>query len=178
MIKRIDTFIGIDPGAGGGISVYGNQRVSAVKMPKDLDRLQTYLKYLLNTYPNPCAFVENVQAWQSDDDEGGKKYGINKMLRSLNEITASLTMIGIPYVPTYPVSWQSECGLRIKGLEETDTERKNRYKDYAQNCFPEIRLTLATSDAVCLVQFGMSRYKNDPDWVWERIQNNKPKDLF
>lgn len=61
MIKRIETFIGIDPGAGGGISVFANNKVTAVKMPRDLDDLQNYLKFILNTYPNPCAFVENVQ---------------------------------------------------------------------------------------------------------------------
>lgn len=177
-ITKIETFVGIDPGSGGGVAFYGNGRIHAVKMPKELSELQNYLRYIRDTFPNVVVFVENVQAWQSDDDAGGKKYGINKMLKSLNQITSTLTLIDMVFVPVYPVSWQSTCGLRIRGLKETQSEKKNRFKSYVENCFPEIPWTLATADAGCLVQFGLMKYENEPDWIWPKMENNHPPRLL
>lgn len=178
MIKKIDTFIGIDPGKNGGIAYLTNGRIHASKMPSTLDELKSVLEYIHDNHKNPCVFVETVQAWTGDDDSPGKKFGINKMLKSYNQIESTLTFVGLPFVPVYPVSWQTTCGLLIRGSKETKTERKNRFKDYAQNLFPELNITLATSDAVCLVQSGLMKYQLDPDWIWSRIQNNAPAKLF
>lgn len=184
MITQIDTFVGIDPGSNGGIAWFGKDRIQAAKMPEntdDVDRLkelQRFMQMIKDDHQNVCIFIEKVQAWQSDNDEPGKNFGIIKLIQSMTELMTTATLLDIPFVPVAPVSWQSMLGLKNKPKGETDTQRKNRYKEHAQNRFPEMDVTLHTSDALCLVEFGLIKYQSDPDWIWKKIKNNKSKGLF
>lgn len=172
------TIIGIDPGKSGGIAVYGKRKIQAVAMPEDFDGLKDYLQYVYDTYENIYVFFEKVQAYISDDEEPGKKFGINKMLANQKEVITVLRMIGFKNViEVYPISWQTTLELKKKG-EETKTERKNRFKTYAQNCFPEITITLKTADAVLLVQFGLYKFANDIDWIYKRLNNSNQLKAF
>ena len=174
------TIIAIDPGKSGGIALFANKRITAVKMPSDVKELQSYLKMILETYENPVVFIEKVQAYRGEEDDApGKKFGINKMLANYTELLTVIKLLGFPYVEVYPISWQSTLGLRIRKEQITKTERKNRYKQFAERSFPELgKITMAVSDALCIVQFALHKYSTDSFWIKERIQNNKPKNLF
>jgi hypothetical protein len=123
-------------------------------------------------------FEEFIKVLNSDDDVPGKKFGINKMLANYAELTTVIQLIGFPWVEVYPVSWQSSLGLRIHKDTRSKTERKNSYKDYAQNCFPELKITHATGDALCLVAFGQKKLKHDPRWIRERLNDPSKSGLF
>jgi len=172
------TLITIDPGASGGIAVFTRNGVQAVKMPKSVAEMNDYFQYINNTYENVVVFIEKVQAYISDDAEPGKKFAINKMLANYQQILTVVKLCGFRYVEVYPISWQTTMGLKIKGEDETKTERKNRYKDFAQNIFPELKVTLQTSDALCLIQFALLKIENDMGWIRERLQNVKNENLF
>lgn len=63
------TIIGIDPGKQGGIAFLTENNSNAVKMPQTVRELNTYLKYLKETYPNPIIFIEKVQAYRGKSIE-------------------------------------------------------------------------------------------------------------
>ena len=174
------TIVAIDPGTSGGIAIFSKNRIQAVKMPSDVQKMDEYFKFILATYPNVVVFIEKVQAFTSDDDAPGKKFAINKMLANYQQILTVVKLNGFRFIEVYPVSWQSSLGLKLPKSEgdESKSQRKNRYKDFSQNCFPELKVNLNTCDALCLIQFALLKISTDINWVRERIQNNKPEKLF
>lgn len=173
------SIIGIDPGASGGIAVFHNGKIGAVKMPKNVKEMNSYMAFLNRTYPNSIVFIEKVQAYRgAQDDAPGKKFGINKMLANYTQLLTVIQLNGFEFVEVYPISWQSKLGLRIKKDKRTKTERKRSYKEYAQRCFPELKVTLATCDALCLIQFGLLKTKNEPEWIRDKSQNKPTSGLF
>lgn len=168
---NIKTIVTIDPGKSGGISVFSNGRIQAVKMPKDVSEMNEYFSFLKETYEGIIVFIEKVQAFSSDDDAPGKKFAINKMLANYTQLLTVLQLTGFTFVEVYPISWQTSLGLKVKKDKRSKTERKRSYKEYAQNCFPEIKVNLSTCDALCLVQFALLKLKNDVSWITSRLQN-------
>lgn len=168
--------IGIDPGASGGIAIYCDGSVTAVKMPKRTEAINDYFRHISETYDKRIVFVEKVQHFGSDDATGGKKFGIAKMMANYQELKTLLKVNDLPYVEVAAVTWQKELLVRIKG--ETKAARKNRYKDFAQTSYPMIKVNLATSDALCLVSFGRRMLTDNPYWVEQKIVGKKNTDLF
>lgn len=165
------TIIGIDPGKQGGIGFHNDSKAYAVKMPPTVPEINKYLKYIIETYQNPIIFIEKVQAFKTDnDDSSGKMFGINKMLANYNQLLTVIQLLEIPYVEVYPISWQTTLKLKIKKDKRTKTERKRSYKEFAQSKFPLLKVNLATSDSLCLVQFGIEKWENDFSWIKERIR--------
>jgi hypothetical protein len=179
-MRSKNTIVTIDPGASGGIAVFSNGRIQAVAMPSDVNEMNSYFQYLNSTYEDIFVFIEKVQAYGKDDDEPGKKFAINKMLANYQQVLTVVKLCGFRFVEVYPVSWQTSLGLKMPKSEgeETKTQRKNRYKEYAQNCFPELKVNLKTSDALCLVQFALVKIQNDIGWIRERIQNETQSKLL
>jgi hypothetical protein len=206
------TIIAIDPGASGGIAVFANGKIQAVKMPKNVREMKDYLEFQVETHGECIVYIEKVQSYrgkknedlkdefldlfeihkldpivlfekyetfrEGGDDAPGKKFGINKMLANYTELLTVIKLLSIPFIEVYPISWQSTLSLRMKGEKISKTERKNRYKDYSQNCFPELKVNLATSDALCLIQFAFTKQTTDPSWIEQRVQNKIEKSLF
>lgn len=173
-----NTIITIDPGANGGIAVFANGKIQAVKMPKTIIEMNDYFTFVKSTYENIFVFIEKVQAYSTGDDAPGKKFGINKMLANYNQLLTVIKLQGFRFVEVYPISWQTTLGLKIKrpkGINDGQfkTMRKNLYKEYAQSSFPSLKVTMATSDALCLVMFAGEKIEQDIGWIRERIQNGK-----
>ena len=62
----IDCIIGIDPGASGGIVTWRpNEVAKAIKMPKDLNSLADYLKYI-KSVSHPLVFLEKLSVRPED----------------------------------------------------------------------------------------------------------------
>lgn len=172
------TIIGIDPGAGGGIALYSHKSgISVVKMPKDINALNDYLRHIKETYEAPLCFLEKVSKYRGEADAGGKQFGIDKMLANFEQLKTVLTLSGIPYVQVAPISWQAGLKLRKKGEEKKD--RKNRYKAAAAKYYPEIkRVTLWNADAICLVHFARLKFNTDIDWIIDKLPAAASKKLF
>ena len=173
--------IGIDPGSSnGGIAVWKNKApVVVANMPKNenIGALRDFLAAFIRQSDDIVVFIEKVQMFHSDTEENrGKQYRIKVMLANYERIISLLIFLGIKYVEVYPISWQSTLKLRKKGLEKK--ARKALYKEYAKNAFPEIKVTLRNSDALCLIQFALTKYEKDVNWINSRIQNDKKNNLF
>lgn len=176
-----NTIITIDPGSSnGGIAVWQKGKpVKVARMPKNenIKELQIFLQKIDTENSDIIVFIEKVQMFSTDaTDNPGKQYRIKVMLANYERILALLMFIGIPYVEVYPQSWQSTLKLNKRGLSKKD--KKNSFKEFAQYCFPEIKVTLWSSDALCLVQFALIKYGQDIAWILKRIKNDQKNTLF
>lgn len=184
MKKATNTIIAIDPGASGGIAVFANGMLkSAVSMPSSTSEMNEFFTHLKSTYENIIVYIEKVQAYSKGDDDPGKKFGINKMLKNYNQILTVIELSGLRYVEVYPISWQTTLKLKIKNVDKLPHHkfkalRKNKYKEFAQICFPEVKVTMKTSDALCLVQFALIKISKDIGWIRERIKNDQKNKLL
>lgn len=176
-----DTVIAIDPGASGGIVTYREKRVTCQKMPAkneqgqmDIEALIGYFEHIKSISKNPICFMERVMMWRGEGDEGGKKFGITKMLANQEQIKTALAMVKIPYILVASVSWQRFHGLqKEKGVKETDTVKKNRFKDWAQKIFTHTDVKLWNADALLILAFGINKIDFDKAWIFEKLPKLK-----
>lgn len=188
-MKKFDLVMGIDPGANGAISHIKNDVVTAVKMPKDFMQIVDYFKHLKSISENPICMIEKVSV-RPGDERGGKIFRVQSMMRNYNELINALKVADIKFIEVYPQTWQSVLRLKKKieneqldqlwkeailksGKEskaarsiqaKIKSKRKNRYKMFAQNIFPEIKCTLANCDALLLLQFAKVQMNINPDY--------------
>lgn len=168
-LRTIDTIIAVDVGAGGGIAVWRDGKITTYNMPKNLKDLNVLFSYLAEISDNPICFIEQVQMYLGDA-KGGKQFGIVKMLANFEQLKAIISVNKIPFIPVYPITWQSKLKLRIKGEEKA--VRKRRYKEVAQLENQHLRVTMKTCDALLILKFARIVLENDKNWVLERLPEN------
>lgn len=94
------------------------------------------------------------------------------MLANYNQILTVVEILGLPYIDVYPVSWQSY--LKLKWRDKPDKpERKRRYRRYAEGAFPELKVTLATGDALCIVMFALRKLEREKFWILKKLKETK-----
>lgn len=183
---KIDCIIGIDPGANGGIVKWlPNKKITAIKMPKDLNELRDYLEYL-KSICSPIVFLEKLSVRPDDITPGadgvnmGKLYRIQKMLANYEQLKATIAVCDVPFVMVHPMKWQNELKLRAKTTrkKEEKNERKRRYREIAGNLYPELKPTLWNADATLIMHFGRYILRNAPDWVRENLSAKMYERLF
>lgn len=179
---NIDTIIGIDPGAQGGIAVWqAGAKVKTIRMPRDISELREYMTYLVENF-RPIVFLEKLSVRPDDVTvEGGsanlgKLYRIQKMIAQYEQLKATLEFCGVPFVQVHPMKWQNGLHLRTKGEEKA--ARKRRYRDIAGRLYPEVDATLWNADAVLIMHFGRHALKNDPGWVYANLPSQLSTTLF
>ena len=180
---KIDCIIGIDPGANGGIVTWRpGEKITSIKMPKDLMELKSYLDWA-KSVSNPIIFLEKLSVRPDDIIPGdgganlGKLYRIQKMMANYEQLKLIISLCEIPYVMVHPMKWQNALKLRT-GKKEEKSERKRRYKDVASQLYPELKATLWNSDATLIMHFGRYILVNDPKWVKKNLPENAQKLLL
>lgn len=171
MELKFDCVIGIDPGKQGGIAEYRKGQVKVMKMPRELEDIRKYLKYIKSISKNPIVFLEKVQL-RCDDVHGnpGKAFRIEQLLLDSQKLKDYIYVEGIPYCLVHPLSWQHFLKLVKKGEEKK--ERKNRYKEAAAHYYPGIKPTLWNADALLIMHFGRLKIANEPEWVTSNLPSS------
>lgn len=138
-------FIGIDPGASGGIALLDDEGAQAWKMPDTEKDTQDLFEQLAGPFGIVTAAIEKVHAMPGQGVTSmfnfGRNYG---MLRGL--LIANL----IPFETVAPQTWQKEFGLR--NSKWTKTKKKNQHKARAQELFPHIKITHSLADALLIAE--------------------------
>lgn len=175
---NVNAVIGIDPGKNGGIAVYtkADDYVKIIKMPETTEDLADFLRYYRENY-KPIAFLEKLNIHRDDMKEGGKIFGIGKLMENHAQLKTTLEVVGIPFCQVHPMSWEHKLGLRQKGRRESKTERKNRYKEVAARIYPANKVVLWNADALLIMHFGRVMLANDPAWVRANLPT-KTQDLI
>lgn len=170
--RDLTVYLGIDPGAGGGLAVIDGTRVRLTPMPateKDLwewfeiwdplldpeeplsvhaclEQVGGYLK------PVGTAAEATATGWAG----GGAANG-TAMFRfgtSYGALRMALTAAGIPWELATPAKWQRALGIPSRKKSETRTQHKNKLKSLAQRLYPQAKVTLQTADALLLAEYA------------------------
>jgi hypothetical protein len=143
-------FIGIDPGASGGIAViYDGGFAQAFPMPEtDKEILD-----LLREFAPPegkesevFACIERLNAMSPGRQacfQLGQSYGKLKM---------ALIACGIPFSEVLPAAWQKAMGCPSK-KGRTYAQRKALLRARAQALFPQLKVTNQTADALLICSY-------------------------
>ena len=145
-LKDNRIYIGIDPGKNGGIGFIYNETAYCRRCPATVFEMAEELKTCLDLAPDITkkAIIEvnhsmpkqGVKSVFSHGENYGKWLGI-------------LAALNIPYVQVSPGKWMNHYGTQPKERKD----RKNNLKHLAQQRFPELKITLNTSDAILLANY-------------------------
>lgn len=150
-------YLAIDPGKQGGIAfLSGRGDVEAIPMPATESDVWATIRMYAG-YGNCFAMIEKVGGYQGPGSEApgssmfnfGWGYGGLRM---------ALIGNGIPFDTPTPQAWQKALSIpprkkQAKKYIETKTQWKNRLKGIAQRLFPHLTVTLATADALLILEY-------------------------
>ena len=151
------TIIGIDPGGSGGIAWIANGKACVEKMPDTLQDLWELIDNIRlasqievgfhsdNTHIR--AYLEQVHSSPQMGVKSSFTFG-----NGFGHLEMALTAAGIPFERVRPQVWQKAMNCMTGG-------DKNVSKRKAQELFPQMKCTHATSDALLIAEFG--RRKNN-----------------
>ena len=143
--------IGVDPGKSGAIAaIYPDGGVEAWKMPETERDTSDIFEELINKALLEGwvveLYLEKVHAMPGQGVTSvfsfGKNYGF---LRGL------IVSHKIPLIDVTPQKWQKALGVT---KSETKTKHKNKLKGMAQQLYPQLKITLATADALLIANYG------------------------
>jgi hypothetical protein len=171
-------FIGVDPGASGGISriTTGHERDPA---SQHLGRVVTVTitpmpdtpQDIWNSFPKilchpTFAVLEKVQGYIGPQKtpkggEPGRQPGSSmfKFGASYGRLQMALTAAGIPFVEVTPQKWQRALGIPPRNkAKETKYQFKKRLKEFAQKLFPFACITQDTADSLLVAEYARRHY--------------------
>ena len=139
--------LGIDPGQSGGLAFLSDQTssdfVAVYPMPESLrdtaDIIEEYHHKIV------LAVLENVHSMPKQGVSSTFKFG-----KSAGFLEGLLVGMRIPYELVSPQKWTK--ALNLSG-GAPGTEKKNLHKARAQQWYPNLKLTHATSDALLLATY-------------------------
>ena len=141
-------YIGIDPGFSGGIVQIDSDGnlLSCVKMPTTP---MDVLNYLQGLSESAMCFIEDVGLGMP----GQSSKATATFARHNGHLEMALMASGIPTTKVTPAKWQKTLGLSGK-KGESKTSHKNRIKAWAQQRFPQQKVTLWAADALAIAEYG------------------------
>jgi hypothetical protein len=146
-------YVGIDPGASGGLAVLSPVHPYVVATPMPKTGRDVY-DWLCAHATGAIGMIEKVGGFIR---VGGKNVGpgpaMFKFGVSVGHLQAFLIALGVPFEEVTPKRWQRALGIAPRGRTETKVQWKSRLKDFAQRRFPDIKVTLATADALLLALY-------------------------
>lgn len=148
--KQSPKLVAIDPGASGGIA-YLDRNVDAVPMPDTEEETCALLRwYSENNYK---VYMEKVGGFipdaNGDGQPGSRMFVFGE---GYGFIRGVLCACGNPPVLVVPQRWQRGFPKFKK-----KTDRKNAFKAHAQKLNPHLKVTLATADALCLLDYARAQ---------------------
>ena len=139
-------FIGIDPGIKGGIAVIYNDVYSVQPTPSTVAGMADILIALKEKGPNLSMYccIEKVHSFPGNSGRSMFTFGTN-----YGQWLGILATLKIPYIQVTPYAWMKHYPKAPK----IKKDRKNYYKHLAQQRFPDVDITLATSDAMLIANY-------------------------
>lgn len=150
----MNIIIAIDPGTGGGIAWNKDGQLGCCPMPDALPELESFFRLLIAGTNSPTVYIEDVPKF------------VGKMIPSSTTavlffnygyIEGLLTVLGVRIVRVKPHDWQKHFRLGTKKDCSGTTEWKNKLKSEAMRRFPQLKVTLATADALLILDYGQEK---------------------
>jgi hypothetical protein len=152
--------LAIDPGKGGGLAVLCNGETDARKMPETLKELADTARALTLMQPQPCVcYLEAVPKFCGSNRPAATIFTLAESFGAAQGILAS---IGIRTILVRPQDWQKGLNLGKRKDCKNDHAWKAKLKAEAQRRFPSLTVTLATADALLLLDYALRQEKGNP----------------
>lgn len=162
-MKKYNIISGIDVGVTGALAYVQGGKIQSSKMKRETNDIFNDLQYI-NSLGNVLFFIEKVNLRPSDLKDG-RVYRLQKMLSNYSEIKAMLKILKADYVEVTPRVWQKEIGLpKIDDY----ASRKRALKKIAER-LTKTKTTIQLSDSILITIFGIKKFKNDSDWIYNRL---------
>jgi hypothetical protein len=148
------TVIGIDPGTNGGIAWITDGKLCVEKMPDTLQDLWGLIQDIRAAASPPLGVGETNAMAYIEQVHSSPQMGVKSAFtfgNGFGHLEMALTAAGIPFARIRPQVWQKELGCMTKG-DKNVTKRK------AQELFPSIKATHATSDALLIAHYGTKQH--------------------
>jgi hypothetical protein len=150
------TILAIDPGANGGIAVQeGSAKPYAFAMPDTDGDLVSELKAITDRArqeQRECiAFIEQLSGFVQVAVPGHTMF---KMGRNVGVALGALQAFGFRIEMITPQKWTKHFSVGTASACQSKTEWKNKLKAEAQRRFPDAKVTLKTSDALLMLEYG------------------------
>ena len=150
-------YIGIDPGASGGIAVIDEKGIMmAYKCPKSSDEMSLLFQMCIGSTSaaNIKLLMERVWARPTNAVRAAFSYGVN-----YGQWLGIVATHEVEMNTAIPVEWIKWVGCP-KALKRD--VRKRWLKEKAGELYPNVnKLTLATSDAILITHFAKEEYFNE-----------------
>lgn len=148
-------YIGIDPGASGGLVALIGKTVCHAKMPETERDIWDWISGKSEPFGyRSVAVIE----WIHPAIQGIGKSPMSKLYGNYKMLRGMLTAARIPYEDVKPAKWQQAVGI-TKVKDEERVKWKNRLKDKAQQIFPHVGVTLAIADALLIAEFCRRKHR-------------------
>ena len=144
MANRV--FIGIDPGIKGGVAFIYNDSYFVKPTPNTVSEMADELITLKQMGPSLAMYcaVESQHSFPGNSARSMFTFGCN-----YGQWLGILATLKIPYIQVTPYAWMKHYPKAPK----IKKDRKNYYKHLAQQRFPDVDITLATSDAMLIANY-------------------------
>ena len=155
------TLIAIDPGMNGGI-VSTRWEASALPMPKTLhdidEEFSSHSERDIEIRKEggeatTTVYLENVHSMPGQGVASSFKFG-----RGFGQLEGLCAAYGFRVIYVSPQKWQKGLGL-LTNKGESKTQHKNKIKAFAQQRYPHIKVTLATADALAILEYAKLQEK-------------------
>lgn len=164
MATNYKLLVGIDPGKSGGIASmlynrdtqHGDQ-VKAVNMPANISDFDQYIKFLIaqKKCSGHIVMIEKIQMFTGSAQKPAIVMRMQKLLANYNKLVSCMEIAGIRYIEATPMEWQRFYKTKVP---HDRSERKRLFKSIAARRFKMIEPTLATADALCLLDYLRCKY--------------------
>lgn len=146
-------YLGVDPGASGGVALIGHSKTITKKMPdtpKDVWDLFDSLALWARGNYGVFAVVEQVGGYVGGAGNTGS--AMFKFGQNYGTVLTAMIGNGIQFEMATPRKWQGAFSLK-KGAGEKKGPWKARLKAKAQQLFPDVDVILQTADALLLAEY-------------------------
>lgn len=148
---RNSVLLAIDPGANGGLAWLDQHGLPhCTPMPDTAGDIVDQIM-ALKFGGEPLAVMEEVSGYAGNGHPGS---GMFKFGRNFGVIEGVLMALGFRLLLVRPQKWQKHFSLGTSSSCCGKTEWKNKLKAEAQRRFPSIKVTLATADALLILDYA------------------------
>lgn len=146
----MNKLMAIDPGASGGIAwMDGAGKVACLPMPDTQGDILALMRAIQSDLKLFTCYMEKVGGYIAG--KGCPGSAMFNFGRGYGHLEGVLTCMMVPVIEVTPQAWQKSLGLGTsKGM--TKTQWKNKLKGAAQKLFPDQKVTLATADALLILE--------------------------
>jgi hypothetical protein len=145
--------LAVDPGLNGGFGWKSNGVVACHKMFETDGDVLDFIKSLSIPDTEKIAYVEKVGGFAGNNKSmGSAMFGFG---HGRGFIMGCLMSLGWRILEPIPRKWQMRLGLGTATSCETSTVWKNKLKAEAQRRYPALKITLATADALLILDYAV-----------------------